>query len=399
MPRAVGIRSPTTVARPRRTLLVANPTARSGKAKRYIDDAMAVLDDAGLQPEFVATLPHGATVEALATRIEREDAARVVYMGGDGTFAEAAKAIILARERTGIDVPLGMLPMGTANDQGRSFGITSGVRAMRRNVDIIASGVEQWLDVGRIEAFDADGNAVAKDLWFDSCGVGLSARVLAKRNREREWVEKVPLLRSFYRDKLVYTSATVRTLVLGVFGSANFDAHVGIDGAWSEFESVTDILIQGTIVYAGDWIFDPTSKPDDGKFEVVVLRGHADWAAAAIGGHKHNPVTSDDLAVMGLPRRDVPRGRVIEVRLGGPPPAPQQRPDSSDAHAAASVPDDEAATEPPTASKRGRIARSLGPPTIDAQIDGEEFVRASHYRIENLFHHLRIIVPEDSHWV
>lgn len=341
---------------------MANPTARSGKAKRYIDDAMAVLDDAGLAPEFVATLPAGATVAALAARIEREDAARVVYMGGDGTFAEAAKAIILARERAGIDVPLGMLPMGTANDQGRSFGITSGVRALRRNVEIIAAGIEQWLDVGRIVAFDPAGEPIAKDLWFDSCGMGLSARVLAKRNREREWVEKVPVLRAFYRDKLVYTSATLRTLVLGALGGANFDAEITIDDAVAEFESVTDILVQGTIIYAGDWIFDPTAKPDDGKFEVVVLRGHADWAAAALGGHKRNPVTGDDLEVLGLPRRDVPRGRVIDIRL--------------------------------LPRRKGRID-----PQIAAQIDGEELLTASHYRIENLFHHLRIIVPEDSHWV
>ncbi len=346
------------MATPRRTLLVANPTARSGKAKRYIDDAIAVLDDAGLYPEFVATLPAGATVAALAARIEREDAARVVYMGGDGTFAEAAKGIILARERTGIDVPLGMLPMGTANDQGRSFGITSGVRALRRNVEIIAAGIEQWLDVGRIEAFGDDGESVAKDLWFDSCGVGFSASVLAKRNREREWVEKVPVLRSFYRDKLVYTSATLRTLMFGMFGGSAFDAEIVIDDAAAHYEKVTDILVQGTIVYAGDWIFDPDAKPDDGKFELVVLRGGADWAAAAIGGFKRNPVTGDDLEVMGLPRREVPQGRVIDIRV--------------------------------SPKKRKKVA---------AQIDGEEFVTARRYRIENLFHYLRIVVPEDSHWV
>jgi diacylglycerol kinase family enzyme len=344
--------------RDRVTLLVANPTARSGKAKRFIDDAMAVLDDAGLRPEFFATLPQGATVPALAERIEREDAARVVYMGGDGTFAEAAKAIILARERSGIDIPLGMLPMGTANDQGRSFGIVAGVRALRHNVEVIRNGVEQWLDVGRIEAFGADGEPVARDLWFDSCGMGFSARVLAKRNREREWVERVPLLRAVYRDKLVYTSATLRTLVFGALGGANFDAEILVDGVASQYAKVTDILVQGTIVYAGDWIFDPGAKPDDGRFELVVLRGHADWAAAAIGGHKRNPVTGDDLAVLGLPRREVPRGQVFEIAI-----------------------------EP---RKRSRI---------HAQIDGEEFVIASRYRIENLFHHLRIVVPEDPHWV
>ena len=344
--------------RQNRTLLVANPTAKSGRAQRYIDDAVAVLEDADLEPEFFATLPAGRTVAELATRLEHEDVARVVYMGGDGTFAEAAKGIILARERTGLDVPLGMLPMGTANDQGRSFGITSGVRALRTNVEIIARGAEQWLDAGRIEALDAEGKAVAQDLWFDSCGIGLSAQILAQRNREREWVEKVPLLRRIYRDKLVYTSTTVRSLVRGMIGRANFECELSVDGQPIECESVTDILVQGTIIYAGDWIFAPEAKPDDGKFEVVVLRGHADWAAAAIGGHKHNPVTRDDLEVMGLPRRVVPSGARIEIRL---------------------------------THKRAR--------SVHAQIDGEEFPATDHYRIENLFHHLRIIVPEAAHWV
>lgn len=342
-----------------RTLLVANPTAHSGKARRFIDEALAELDHAKLDPEFLATLPEGRTVGAIADRLEREDVGRVVYMGGDGTFAEAAKGIILARERSGVDVALGMLPMGTANDQGRSFGIVSGARSIPENVSIIAGGVEQWLDVGRIEALGPDGTPVRQDLWFDSCGVGLSAQILYRRNREREWVEHVPLLRRLYRDKVVYTSATVRTLLRGLAGRSTFSCDLTLDTEHESYTKVTDILIQGTILYAGDWIFDPDAKPDDGKFEIVLLRGHADWAAAAIGGYKRNPVTGDDLAVLGLPRRQVPRAGNIELR----------------------------------------IQRPKGVEQIRAQIDGEEWVSSDHYRIENLFHHLRIIVPEDPHWV
>lgn len=340
-------------------MLVANPTARSGKAKQYIDKAMDELARSRLEPEFFATLPDGATVEALAERIEKEDAARVIYMGGDGTFAEAAKAIILARERTGVDIPLGMLPMGTANDQGRSFGVVAGVKALARNVEIIAAGIEQWLDVGRIQALDADGQPLASDLWFDSCGVGLSARILFQRNRDREFVERVPLVRRVYRDKLVYTTAAVRKILTGLVTRTSFAVELTVDGETTELTGVTDLLVQGTILYAGDWIFDPTAKPDDGRFEVVVIRGHADWAAAAIAGHKRNPVTGDDLEVLGVPRREVPKGKQIEVRLFKP----------------------------------------AGLDTLPAQIDGEEWVSTDHYRIENLFHHLRIVVPEDPHWV
>src|SRR5690606_511821 len=171
-----------------------------------IDRAMTGLADAGLEPEFFPTLPEGRTVAGLAERLEREDVARVVYLGGDGTFAESAKGIILARERHGVDVPLGMLPMGTANDQGRSFGISAGPRALEQNIKTIAEGCEQWLDVGRIEALD-DGEVLRSDLWFDNCGFGLSARILAQRNRDRERVANVPVVKQFYRDKLVYAGA------------------------------------------------------------------------------------------------------------------------------------------------------------------------------------------------
>lgn len=344
---------------PRKTLLVANPTARTGRAERYIAQALSALDEVGLHPEFFATQPGGATVGALATRLESGDAARVVYLGGDGTFAEAAKGIILARERHGVDVPLGMLPMGTANDQGRSFGIMAGERALARNVGIVAEGVEQWLDVGTVAAKDEAGETIASDLWFDCFGVGLSAQILARRNRDKEIVGKVPVLRRLYRDKAVYVGAAMGSLARAMFGRSRFAAEVVIDGVREEYTGVTDLLISGTVLYAGDWIFAPDSKADDGKFEVVVIRGHADWTAAAIGGHKRNPMTDDDLEVLGLTRREYAQGKDIEIRL----------------------------------------YRPQGLDNLDAQIDGEVFAATDSYRIENLFHHLRIIVPEDAHWV
>lgn len=345
----------------RTTILVANPTARTGKAEAAIDRAMTGLADAGLEPEFFPTLPDGRTVAGLAERLEREDVARVVYLGGDGTFAESAKGIILARERYGVDVPLGMLPMGTANDQGRSFGISAGPKALEQNIKTIAEGCEQWLDVGRIEALD-DGEVLRSDLWFDNCGFGLSARILAQRNRDRERVANVPIVKQFYRDKLVYAGAAFsqmfKSMVGGPMGSL-FSCEVTVDGEVVEWVGLTDLVINGTILFGGEWIFVEDSRADDGKFEVVPFRSHADWVMSAIGKHKRNPVTDADLEVVGFAGREFRRGRAIEVRL---------------------------------------FRATLGP-EIMAQIDGEEFVASTHYRIDNLFHHLRIIVPENPHWI
>lgn len=349
--------------KPRVSLLVGNPTARSGKAAKAIEAAMTGLTEARLQPEFFSTLPDGATVAALAERLERGDVARVIYLGGDGTFAETAKAIILAREQYGIDVPMGMLPMGTANDQGRSFGIHSGVKALPSNIKVIAAGIEQWLDVGKVEAFDASGEVLLRDLWFDSWGLGLSAQILAKRNRERKIVARIPVVRQIYRDKLVYLRAGLSSYVKNMFksliGRARFAAEIRIDDQVLRYDGVNDIVVKGTLLYGGDWIFAPEGKPDDGKFEVIIIKNSADWGAAALGAHKRNPVTGDDLAVLGLARRVIPSGRVVEIRVNRPE----------------------------------------GMRPLPAQIDGEEFLPADHYRIENLYHYLRILVPEDAHWV
>ena len=345
---------------PHRTILVANPTARTGRAARSIERALALLEEAHLDPEFLATLPGGATVHAVASRLEEGDVARVVYLGGDGTFAEAAKGIILARERAGVDVPLGMLPMGTANDQGRSFGIAAGDRALPRNVEIIREGIEQWLDVGRIFAYDDEGTCTQQDLWFDNCGIGLSAQILYARNRDRDRVGKIPLVRRLYRDKLVYTTAALRSLLGGfLLGGKRFQVELEVDGSSHFYDGVTDLVILDTILYAGDWIFAPECRPDDGKLEIVVVRGHADWAAAALANHKRNPVTGDDLAVLGLAPRQILQGADIRIAL--------HRPANLD--------------------------------VIPAQIDGEEWTSADHYRVETLFHHLRLIVPEDPHWI
>jgi len=341
------------------TLLVANPTARTGKAKATIEEAMKGLNALGLRPEFFATLPEGRTVLELATRLERDDIRQVVYLGGDGTFAETAKGLILARERQGIDVALGMLPMGTANDQGRSFGLHAGVHALRTNLDVIAEGNEQWLDAGRIEAIDEAGETIREDLWFDNCGFGLSARILAQRNRDRQAVAKVPLLKRVYRDKLVYAGASFSSLFKSLVSRSRFSCEVVVDGTTKEFTGLTDLIINGTMLYGGEWIFSENSRPDDGKFELIPFTSHADWVRATVRSHKHNPITQDDRNALGMSGRENPQGTEFKIRLFSP----------ADSKA------------------------------VPAQIDGEEFPATDHYRVENLFHHLRIIVPEDAHWV
>src|SRR5512140_85306 len=116
-------------------LLVGNPTAQSGKNAERIDRAREWLEGHGAACDFVATLPEGKTVGLVKDAVDAGKHGTVVYMGGDGTFH---------------DVAMGMLPTGTANDQGRSFGLEAGEAALERNLEVILAGNETRLDAGRL---------------------------------------------------------------------------------------------------------------------------------------------------------------------------------------------------------------------------------------------------------
>src|SRR3954467_9010485 len=102
-------------------LLVGNPTAQSGKNAERIERARSLLDKAGVTHDFLATAPHGQTVGLVAQALAGGKYGAAIYMGGDGTFAEVAKGILDSGRAE--EVALAMLPTGTANDQGKSFGL------------------------------------------------------------------------------------------------------------------------------------------------------------------------------------------------------------------------------------------------------------------------------------
>jgi len=109
-------------------------------------------DVAGIEHDFAATLPKGATVKLVAEKFKAHTYDAVIYMGGDGTFAEVAKGLMQSGQagRTA----LAMLPTGTANAQGKSFGLSAEEEALADNVDVIKNNARCKLDVGHISAID-----------------------------------------------------------------------------------------------------------------------------------------------------------------------------------------------------------------------------------------------------
>ncbi len=295
-------------------LLVANPAAQSGRNEERIAEARSLLDAAALDHDFLSTLPEpGRTVVAIREALAARPYRMLVAMGGDGTIADVARGLLAAGK--GRELPLGLLPTGTANDLGRSFGLTSQPEQLRRNVDVLATAHETDLDAGLLTAFDDEGRELARELFFDSAGWGFTPRALRMRNQERAKVASIPVLREVYRHELLYAATALRAFGETWLEDGKFDVEVVADGERRRWEGLLDLVVKGPRVYAGMWVLDPTAQHDDGRFEVVPFAGRRDFLSKALIALDHSGAVAGDLQDLGLEHSEGLRAATIELRF------------------------------------------------------------------------------------
>ena len=71
-----------------------------------------------------------------------DSAERIICMGGDGTLSEVVSGLIY----NGLDVPIGYIPAGTANDFASSLGLS---KNMMQAADNIINGEIKFIDAGK----------------------------------------------------------------------------------------------------------------------------------------------------------------------------------------------------------------------------------------------------------
>ncbi len=304
----------------KKLLLVGNPTAQSGKNVERITAARARFSERGNPVDFFSTLPGGATVPALVKALDAGSHDVVIAMGGDGTFREVGAAILGSARKESL--ALGMLPTGTANDQGRSFGLSARPEDLHSNVDVVLASHETRIDAGQLTVWDGPGAPVADVTFFDSAGFGISARVLKQRNEDRKLVDELGPIKELYRDQLVYAGALLRTFAESYILSDKFDAIGTVDGQPVELRGLIDLVFKNTRIYGGAWIFDPTSRHDDGLFELVPFVGKRDWASKAIVDLAGNPLTEEVLNQIGVEHSKNLRGQHMDLSLVPPSDVP-----------------------------------------------------------------------------
>jgi diacylglycerol kinase (ATP) len=136
---------------PRRALLIINAKSRRGKAA--LSSAIDGLRRVNIDPVHEDC----ANRDDLSSLIVEKGAGTdlVIVGGGDGTLSAAAQGVAKLK------LPLGILPLGTANDLARTLEIPEDVVAA---IDVIANGKLRSIDVGLVNNL----------MFFNVASVGLS---------------------------------------------------------------------------------------------------------------------------------------------------------------------------------------------------------------------------------
>lgn len=141
-------------AKLRRALFCVNRNARRGAAK--IDEAAGLLERHGF--DLLEANPKSPAEMPGLIRRNRRKVDCVIVGGGDGTLNSAVDGLIETQ------LPLGILPLGTANDLARTLGIAE---ALPEACAIIARGALRRIDVGWVNG----------KYFFNEAGCGLSKRM------------------------------------------------------------------------------------------------------------------------------------------------------------------------------------------------------------------------------
>jgi diacylglycerol kinase (ATP) len=240
--------------------LVVNPRSTAGRAAPIWDRASGELRRRGTVRGAVETAADGANVERIRCMIGRLRPALIVAAGGDGTVSETAHAI--AQTPPANAPALAILPLGTANNVARSLGLESLRRRDKPALDLalraIFGGGARRIDVG----------AVGERYFVGSLAIGMDADILATRNRLRH---RFALNGTVGGYTLYLWSCAVN--VLRRHGTR---ARLRADGA-ERTSFIFNLLVTNTPLYAGEFRFDAANSCDDGRLDLHLFGGRADY--------------------------------------------------------------------------------------------------------------------------
>jgi diacylglycerol kinase (ATP) len=253
--------------------LIFNPVSGNGNGKQDLEFIRQILEP-HLHLEVHLTSAD-IDPQELAEQAIAQDADLIIASGGDGTISAVAGAVI------GTEIPLGVIPRGTANAFSMALGITQQINQLRRACEIILAG--------KIRTIDA---ALCNNLpLILLAGIGYEAETIEKADREAKnrW------------GSLAYLMAGWKQLD----EQQLFEAEIEIAGEIRTFQA-------GAITIAN--AAPPTSVLAQGIGEVVVDDGLLDITIATVDNKLQGVTTILSMLGAALIRTNAGLDNVVHLR-------------------------------------------------------------------------------------
>jgi len=223
----------------RRALMLVNPNARRGS--EALEPVIEHLAKGGVD----AVIERFETPDEVSADIarRRHEADLVIVCGGDGTINSAAKGIL----ETGL--PMGIMPMGTANDLARTLSIPNG---LLQAADVIIAGNTRRVDLGEVNGHP----------FFNVASLGLSvdlARGLTPEAKRR-W------------GKLGYALAALKVATR----AERFRAEI-ISDTGRERVKTLQIAVGNGVHYGGGTMIHADATIEDGHLDLYSLELKNVW--------------------------------------------------------------------------------------------------------------------------
>jgi YegS/Rv2252/BmrU family lipid kinase len=189
----------------KRALLIINRHARRGKSG--FAQAVHCLDELGFELITIPLKLSQSLTEYVQLYANSVD--MVIVGGGDGTLNAVVKTLVDCQ------LPLGILPMGTANDLARTLNLPS---TIPQACEVINQGHQQAIDLG----------CVNDQYFFNVASLGLSVEITTKLTKgvKRRWgvlAYAITALKALSQTRLFHatithngTSQRVKTLQIAV---------------------------------------------------------------------------------------------------------------------------------------------------------------------------------------
>ena len=270
-------------------IFLVNPASANGSTGKRWPKLRERARELGLDGDVLLSERPGHLIE-LAREAARTHELLVV-VGGDGTLNEVVNGV------AGSNAELAILPAGTGQDFGRTYGIPT---RFDDAVRVALQGRPETIDLGRA-------TYTGGERYFANVGsVGMSGAVAKRANS----------MSKAFGGRATFYYALVREFVKW----ENSEVTVTFDGGERQGR-MHDVIVANGQWHGGGMRLAPAAKFDDGLFDVVLIGDVSKFDFVTTspklykGGHVHHP----RIAVVRTTALTVESARPLPIELEGEP--------------------------------------------------------------------------------